>query len=50
MLRVLGPDATLRRGYSITADAKGNVIQTVRQFVKIENGRAWLMVNSNGSD
>jgi exodeoxyribonuclease VII large subunit len=29
MLRVLGPDATLRRGYSITTDANGNVIQTV---------------------
>lgn len=29
MLRVLGPDATLRRGYSITTDAAGNVIQTV---------------------
>jgi exodeoxyribonuclease VII large subunit len=26
---VLGPDATLRRGYSITTDASGNVIQTV---------------------
>jgi exodeoxyribonuclease VII large subunit len=29
MLRVLGPDATLRRGYSITTDAAGNVIQTL---------------------
>ena len=29
ILRVLGPDATLRRGYSITTDASGNVIQTV---------------------
>ncbi|HYJ06393.1 MAG TPA: exodeoxyribonuclease VII large subunit [Chthoniobacterales bacterium] len=29
MLRVLGPDATLRRGYSITTDAAGNVIQTI---------------------
>ena len=29
MLRVLGPDATLRRGYSITTDGAGNVIQTV---------------------
>jgi exodeoxyribonuclease VII large subunit len=28
MLRVLGPDATLRRGYSITTDATGNVIRT----------------------
>jgi exodeoxyribonuclease VII large subunit len=30
MLRVLGPDATLRRGYSITRDTKGNLIRTVR--------------------
>jgi exodeoxyribonuclease VII large subunit len=30
ILRVLGPDATLRRGYSITTDTKGNLIQTVR--------------------
>jgi exodeoxyribonuclease VII large subunit len=29
ILRVLGPDATLRRGYSITTDGAGNVIQTV---------------------
>jgi exodeoxyribonuclease VII large subunit len=29
VLRVLGPDATLRRGYSITTDAAGKVIQTV---------------------
>ena len=29
ILRVLGPEATLRRGYSITTDAAGNVIQTV---------------------
>ena len=30
ILRVLGPEATLRRGYSITTDAVGKVIQTVR--------------------
>jgi exodeoxyribonuclease VII large subunit len=30
ILRVLGPDATLRRGYSITRDTKGNLIRTVR--------------------
>jgi exodeoxyribonuclease VII large subunit len=29
MMRVLGPDATLRRGYSITTDAAGKVIQTI---------------------
>jgi exodeoxyribonuclease VII large subunit len=30
ILRVLGPDATLRRGYSITRDAKGKLIRTIR--------------------
>jgi exodeoxyribonuclease VII large subunit len=29
ILAVLGPDATLRRGYSITMDASGNVIRSV---------------------
>ncbi len=29
ILKVLGPEATLRRGYSITTDTAGNVIQTV---------------------
>lgn len=29
MLRVLGPQATLQRGYSITTDSKGNIIQSV---------------------
>jgi exodeoxyribonuclease VII large subunit len=29
ILRVLGPEATLRRGYSITMDGAGNVIQTI---------------------
>src|SRR5207248_4170306 len=29
ILRVVGPEATLRRGYSITTDAAGKVIQTV---------------------
>ncbi len=30
ILRVLGPDATLQRGYSITRDTEGNVIRAVR--------------------
>jgi exodeoxyribonuclease VII large subunit len=30
ILRVLGPDATLRRGYSITRDTKGHLIRTMR--------------------
>jgi exodeoxyribonuclease VII large subunit len=29
VLRVLGPEATLHRGYSITTDVAGNVIQTI---------------------
>ena len=29
ILRVLGPDATLRRGYSITTDERGKVIRTI---------------------
>jgi exodeoxyribonuclease VII large subunit len=29
ILRVLGPDATLRRGYSITMDANGKLVRTV---------------------
>jgi exodeoxyribonuclease VII large subunit len=38
ILRVLGPDATLHRGYSITRDTKGNLIRTtsdVRPRMKI---------------
>jgi len=30
ILRVLGPDATLRRGYSITMNEKGKIIRTIR--------------------
>ena len=29
ILRVLGPDATLRRGYSVTMDDRGNIIRTI---------------------
>jgi exodeoxyribonuclease VII large subunit len=29
ILRVLGPDATLHRGYSITTNERGKVIRTV---------------------
>jgi exodeoxyribonuclease VII large subunit len=29
MLRVLGPDATLRRGYSITIDDRGKLVRSV---------------------
>ena len=31
ILRVLGPDATLRRGYSITTDKAGNLIREIAQ-------------------
>jgi exodeoxyribonuclease VII large subunit len=30
LLRVLGPDATLRRGYSITTDAHGNLVRSAK--------------------
>jgi exodeoxyribonuclease VII large subunit len=29
ILRVLGPDATLRRGYSITMNERGKIIRTI---------------------
>jgi exodeoxyribonuclease VII large subunit len=29
MLRVLGPDATLQRGYSITMSERGKIIRTI---------------------
>jgi exodeoxyribonuclease VII large subunit len=29
MLRVLGPDGTLRRGYSITMNDRGQIIRTI---------------------
>jgi exodeoxyribonuclease VII large subunit len=29
ILRVLGPDATLRRGYSITTNERGKIIRTI---------------------
>jgi len=38
MLRVLGPDATLRRGYSITMNERGQIIRTtaeVRSKMKV---------------
>jgi exodeoxyribonuclease VII large subunit len=31
ILRVLGPDATLRRGYSITMDERGQIIRTTAE-------------------
>ena len=31
ILAVLGPDATLRRGYTMTMDATGNLVRSVTQ-------------------
>jgi exodeoxyribonuclease VII large subunit len=31
ILAVVGPDATLRRGYSMTLDATGNLVRSVAQ-------------------
>jgi len=31
ILAVLGPDATLRRGYSLTLDTTGNLVRSVAQ-------------------
>src|SRR5882724_5891040 len=44
ILRVLGPDATLRRGYSITRDSKGNLIRTVK------NVRAGMKIHTRIAD
>ena len=30
ILRAVGPEATLRRGYSITTDARGKIVHTVK--------------------
>ena len=45
ILRVLGPDATLRRGYSITTDDRGKLIRTVasvrpgmKVFTRVSDG------------
>ncbi|MEY2481134.1 MAG: exodeoxyribonuclease large subunit [Verrucomicrobiota bacterium] len=44
LLRVLGPDATLRRGYSITTDERGKVIKSVRAV------RAKMKIRTRVSD
>jgi exodeoxyribonuclease VII large subunit len=44
VLRVLGPEATLRRGYSITTDPAGNVIQTITAV------RRGLRINTRVAD
>ena len=44
ILRVLGPDATLRRGYSITTDESGKVIKSVRAV------RAKMKIRTRVSD
>ncbi len=42
ILRVVGPEATLRRGYSITTDAVGKVIQTVAAARPKSKIRTWV--------
>ena len=44
ILRVLGPDATLRRGYSITTNDRGQIIRTVAEV------RAKMRIRSRVSD
>ena len=44
ILRVLGPDATLRRGYSVTTDESGKVIKSVRAV------RAKMKIRTRVSD
>ena len=44
ILRVLGPEATLRRGYSITTDASGQLIRSV------ESVRAKMKIKTRVSD
>ena len=36
ILRVLGPDATLRRGYSITMNDRGEIIRTIAE-IRLKN-------------
>jgi exodeoxyribonuclease VII large subunit len=50
ILRVLGPDATLRRGYSITRDTKGNLIRTVRDVRSKMKVRTRLSDGEFGSE
>jgi exodeoxyribonuclease VII large subunit len=44
ILRVLGPDATLRRGYSVTTDEQGKVIKSIRAV------RAQMKIRTRVSD
>ena len=50
ILRVLGPEATLRRGYSITTDANGNVITSVTQVSADKRVRTRLADGTFDSD
>ncbi len=50
ILRVLGPEATLRRGYSITTDANGNVITSVTQVSPDKRVRTRLADGTFDSD
>jgi len=39
ILAVLGPDATLRRGYSMTMDAKGDLVRSIAQVKRADRMR-----------
>jgi exodeoxyribonuclease VII large subunit len=50
ILRVLGPDATLRRGYSITTDERGALIRSVRSVRPTMKIRTRLRDGEFGSE
>jgi exodeoxyribonuclease VII large subunit len=50
VLAVLGPDATLRRGYSMTTDVKGNVVRSVGQVKRGERLRTRVTDGTIESD
>lgn len=50
LLRVLGPEATLHRGYSITTDAKGRIIASVEQVAAKMRLRTRVADGIFGSD
>jgi exodeoxyribonuclease VII large subunit len=50
MLRVLGPEATLRRGYSITTDTNGTVVSSVTQVTATKRVRTRVADGTFESD
>jgi exonuclease VII large subunit len=52
MLRTLGPESSLQRGYSITFDARGNILRSAQDAVigekiitRLANGTLESMIN-----